>query len=220
MKKYFLYAVAMVLIINVLGIVGVLAVFTFNQFENVTYDFEKVDLEVITSGNVDIEDAEATTYTAGVSFRNLSSTPVLIRAIPVEQWTNATGNVIASGNITIGFHTAVFNALNAPVDASSVGRNWFLGSDGYFYYYELVCPMETTTPLMVNYRINSVAGQYTGATLDLSFLAESVQAEGNVWSQIFSASSVPAIIVTNWTAGGVHTTQDLLTLPRAVKTCP
>jgi len=210
-----------VLVINILGIIGVLAVFTFNRFETVAYDFEKVDLEVITTGNVDIEAAENNVqYAASVSFRNLSSTPVLLRVMPVEEWTDVNGNVIPSGNIQMTFDSSVVNEVVNSANAGHVGRNWFRGNDGFFYYYEMLCPMETTSVLVTGYRINSVTGQYVRANLNLNFLAESVQAEGNVWSNFFDAANLPVVVVTNWNTGGIHRTTDLLGAPpRDVKDC-
>ena len=221
MKKYFLYTIGVVLVVNVIGVIVVLAVFTFNQLTNITYDFEKVDLEVVVTGQTNVERAQAGApgINATAKIRNLSSTPVLLRVIPVEEWTSSNGTPLPSGNVTFRFDSSVSTSPGGLTAPGNVGMKWFRGTDGYFYYYEKLCPMEATTILVTGYTINSVAN-HTNATLNVNFLAEAVQAEGNVWSRFFNANNVPVVVVSNWNTGGIYTTLDLLTTPRTAKVCP
>ena len=104
-----------------------------------------------------------------------SSIPVYIRVAVVVGW-EKNGQAVYDATCPLPDLT---NATKYPL-----GENWVLHSDGYYYYTKVVDPNESTKPLFMT-DITEPQKKPEGARLQVTILAEAIQAQGgavqNAW---------------------------------------
>ena len=110
--------------------------------------------------HVDVEDSG--NEKTGIFVKNEGTATSYVRVKLVMNWVDGNGNVV-SGN-------------NLPKVTLKEGSDWFLGTDGIYYYTKPVAPTGQTSNLLDGNPIKQPKDAPDGCHLEVTVLAESIQA--------------------------------------------
>ena len=117
--------------------------------------------------SVDIDEQFDGTTKSNITVRNEqtdSNIPAYIRAAVVVNWVNSENHVVPGPDFDL---------------PTTLGQNWVLNTtDGYYYYTSVVDPGKSTSSLFGNAEITEPSNKPNGARLQVTILAEAIQAAG------------------------------------------
>lgn len=123
-----------------------------------------------------------------VCVENTGTMAAYIRVKLVANWLDSDGNVVA--------FPASVDDLTCSLDATTIAKNGWFESDGYYYYKNMVPAGEKTANLIASAKVKTNSeGLKKGYTFNLNVLSEGIQgtpesAVNNEWNQAVENGSL------------------------------
>lgn len=108
-----------------------------------------------------------------VKVTNTGDIDAYIRATVIVTWKDANGNVYATAPVEGTDYTVTW----MPNDDKGYASKWVKGSDGYYYYTEVVKPGDSTGVLLTDCKPTTTSTAPEGYHLSVEILASAIQAE-------------------------------------------
>lgn len=196
-KRAALLVLSLVTILTI-SVSGTLA-YLIRKTDEVQNNFIPGTIDTTTDETFDGEKKTDVLVTNG---ENTGALPVYVRAKVVFAWTDGAGNVLADpvnpADLTITWA------------GNTTGTEWKKGTDGYYYYSDILYPGESTGNLIESCYPNKGAGP-VDAQLQVTILTQSIQAYGtkeaviNAWGETVAANLPDAAVELERPSGTVNT---------------
>ncbi len=147
------------------------AVVSSKKLKDIISEFKADSRYVFSIGlagvSVRVEDKVENNVKKDVTITNTGNGPGYVRAAIVGYWVSSQGLVVSMWD----------DATQGTFDwGADWGENWVKGNDGFYYHKEVVSPHAQTHPLFNTYTLTA-SPIVTGSHLELSIIAQIVQAE-------------------------------------------
>ena len=182
MKKKAILILTVIAMTASLAVAGTLAWFTGKASVTNTFTAGSVDVAIYDENGEPVEEGltfddfvPGDTKDKVVTFKNTGKSNAYVRVKVTPSWTVADGeNALSADNVVIDYNA----------------DDWVLGTDGWYYYKDVVKGGDFTTPLFytVTFEPGDNDNDYQEATLNILIEAEAIQAENGAAADVWAGS--------------------------------